>query len=48
MLRKAEEQACRSEASLIELAKKRGYDNPVGWAKVRVKARAQGRRKGCR
>ncbi|MGN5375818.1 DEAD/DEAH box helicase [Sphingomonas hankookensis] len=45
MLRKAEEQACRSEASLIELAKKRGYDNPVGWAKVRLRARAQGKRR---
>lgn len=43
MLRKAEEQACRSEAALRELAERRGYS--PGWVKAKLRARAQGGRR---
>ena len=38
-LRKAEERACKSEAELVALAQARGYQNPVGWARMRMKFR---------
>lgn len=38
-LRKAEERACDSEAALVELAKARGYKNPQGWARMRLRFR---------
>ncbi|MEO5866455.1 MAG: DEAD/DEAH box helicase [Sphingomonas sp.] len=45
MLRRAEEQSARSEAALIDLAKRRGYPNPKGWATMKLKARAHSKRR---
>jgi DNA repair protein RadD len=38
-LRKAEEKACRTFDELYDLAIRRGYDNPRGWAKMRLDMR---------
>lgn len=38
-LRKAEERACKTFNELYDLAIKRGYDNPRGWASMRLNMR---------
>lgn len=37
--RKAEERECTSLGELVSLAEARGYQNPVGWARIRMKLR---------
>lgn len=37
--RKMEERACVDYSSLVELAQKRGYDNPKGWARMKLQQR---------
>jgi DNA repair protein RadD len=41
--RKIEQRACKTPDDLIALGKARGYDNPVGWAKVQWKLRKGGK-----
>lgn len=41
--RKAEERACKSYDTLKMLAESRGYENPSGWAKMRMKFRQNAR-----
>lgn len=38
-LRKAEEKACQSHADFVALAQARGYANPQGWARMKIKFR---------
>lgn len=39
--RRLEEQACKSKAALIELAKSRGYEFPAAWAERKISQRRQ-------
>lgn len=39
ILKKAEEAACKTEAELIALGKRRGYEGAVGWGKKLFAAR---------
>lgn len=40
ILRKAEERDCKNHQELTELARRRGYKNPPGWATLRMKFRS--------
>ena len=43
-VRKAEEKACESFADYHALAVRRGYENPRGWANLRISMKASYRR----
>jgi DNA repair protein RadD len=46
IIRKEEERAAKTLGALLELGRKRGYPNPLGWAQMKISLRQQAKRGG--